>query len=266
MEQDKAYLKFNKELWNQKTEIHVDSEFYEMNAFLAGKNSLKDIEKKLLGDISGKKILHLQCHFGQDSLSLARMGAEVTGVDLSSVAIQKAKDLSNQLNLPAQFICSDVFQLDQHLDEKFDIVFTSYGVIGWLPELNNWARIIHHFLKPGGKFLIVEFHPIVWMFDDDFENFAYSYFNKETIIEETEGTYADRSAPIKAKAYGWNHSLGDVIGSLLEKGLKITHFEEFDYSPYDCFNKIKAVEDGYQIEGLEGKIPMIFAIEAEQPE
>lgn len=265
MENNPSYLSANKTLWDQKTEIHVDSDFYDMKSFLAGQTSLKEIELPLLGDIKDKSLLHLQCHFGQDTLSLARMGARTIGIDLSEKAIQTAQQLASQLNLQARFIASDVFQLDQHLEGQFDIVFTSYGVIGWLPELKSWARIIDRFLKPGGQFVFVEFHPVVWMFDDDFTRFEYGYFNMEAIIEETEGTYADRNAPIKAKAYNWNHSLADVIGALLERGLHITHFQEYDYSPYDCFNNTVKTEKGYQIKGMEGKIPMVYSLTVEKP-
>jgi 2-polyprenyl-3-methyl-5-hydroxy-6-metoxy-1,4-benzoquinol methylase len=260
MENPDSYLKANQQLWDQKTEVHVDSEFYDMQSFLAGQTSLKEIELSLLGDIRDKSLLHLQCHFGQDTLSLARMGARTIGIDLSEKAVQKAQQLADQLDLQARFIASDVFQLDKKLEGQFDIVFTSYGVIGWLPELKSWARIVDHFLKPGGQFIFVEFHPVVWMFDDDFTRFDYAYFNTKAIVEEIEGTYADRNAPIKAKAYNWNHSLSDVIGALLERGLEVSHFQEYDYSPYDCFNQTVKTEKGYQIKGMEGKIPMVYSL------
>jgi 2-polyprenyl-3-methyl-5-hydroxy-6-metoxy-1,4-benzoquinol methylase len=260
MENPDSYLKANQQLWDQKTEVHVDSEFYDMQSFLAGQTSLNEIELSLLGDIRDKSLLHLQCHFGQDTLSLARMGARTIGIDLSEKAVQKAQQLADQLDLQARFIASDVFQLDKKLEGQFDIVFTSYGVIGWLPELKSWARIVDHFLKPGGQFIFVEFHPVVWMFDDDFTKVDYAYFNKEAIIEETKGTYADRNAPINAQSYNWNHSLSDVIGALLERGLQVTHFQEYDYSPYDCFNHTVKSEKGYQIKGMEGEIPMVFSL------
>jgi len=261
MEKDE-YLKVNQELWDKKTGVHVDSDFYDMESFLAGETTLKPIELDLLGDVKGKKILHLQCHFGQDSLSLARMGAEVTGVDLSGQAIQKARELADQLDLPARFIQSNVLELDQNLNGEFDIVFTSYGVIGWLPELEGWARIIDHFLKPGGAFIMVEFHQMLWMFDENFQSIKYSYFNQGAIIEEIEGSYADPQAPIKANSYQWDHSLSEVFSALLGNGLQITHFREYDYSPYNCFNQAVEVPGGYQVKGLEGRLPMVFSVVA----
>ena len=139
-EMSKDYLEVNKKLWNEKTTIHVGSDFYEMEEFLAGKNTLKPIETPLLGDVKGKSILHLQCHFGQDSLSLARMGAKVTGLDLSDASISKAQELNKKMGLDAKFVCSDVYSAKNHIKEKFDIVFTSYGTIGWLPDLEELEK------------------------------------------------------------------------------------------------------------------------------
>jgi len=145
MEQYREYFDENRNLWNQRTTIHKDSSFYDVESFLEGKSSLNEIERRELGDVSNRKILHLQCHFGMDSLSLQRMGANVTGVDLSDVAIDEAKRLNNELSLDAKFICCNIYDLKDHLDDQFDIIFTSYGVIGWLPNLDTWAKIITDF-------------------------------------------------------------------------------------------------------------------------
>jgi SAM-dependent methyltransferase len=234
-----------------------------MQGFLAGQSSLNVIEAGLLGDVRGKSVLHLQCHFGQDTLSLARSGAEVCGVDFSEQAIKKAKELSAELLLPANFICTDIYELPRHLDRQFDIVFTSYGVLGWLPDMQQWADIVCRYLKPGGTFVLVEFHPVAWMFDNDFTRIQYSYFNRE-VIEETEaGTYADESAPIELSSLSWNHDLGEVLQGLLSRGLKLEIFREFDYSPYNCFkNMTEFAPKKYYIKGLEGKIPLLYALKA----
>ncbi len=257
------YIETNKQTWNNKTDIHIASDFYNNEAFLSGKSSLMDIELNLLGDISGKKILHLQCHFGQDTLSLARLGAKVTGVDLSDNAINKAKELNQKLGLDAEFICCDVYDLENHLDEKFDIVFTSYGTIGWLPDLDKWAKVVSNFLKPGGQFIFVEFHPVVWMYDDNFKNVFYSYFNIKPIIEYEEGTYANRDADVKTSSVCWNHPTSEVLNSLIKSGLEINSFDEYDYSPYNCFNETEEFEKGkFRIKYLENKIPMVFSLVA----
>jgi 2-polyprenyl-3-methyl-5-hydroxy-6-metoxy-1,4-benzoquinol methylase len=257
------YIEINKKSWNSRVDTHVSSEFYDMENFLNGKNSLKSIELELLGDLKGKKVLHLQCHFGQDSISMSRMGADVVGVDLSDKAIDKAKEIACKLNANTRFIQCDIYDLKNHLSEQFDIVFTSYGTIGWLPDMNRWADIVSHFLKPGGQFVFVEFHPVVWMFDDEFEKVAYNYFNVEAIIENETGTYADRTAKIEQSYMMWNHDLGEVLTSLISSGLGIKQFQEFDYSPYNCFQGTeKITEDKYIIKHLGNRIPMVYALSA----
>ncbi|MBL7831875.1 MAG: methyltransferase domain-containing protein [Saprospiraceae bacterium] len=257
------YLEINRKLWNDKVAIHVDSEFYNQKDFMVGKTSLKTIELDLLGEITGKDIIHLQCHFGQDTLSMARMGANVIGIDFSEKAIEVAKNLNKELGLNAKFICSDVYETDKHVNQQFDIVFTTYGTIGWLPDLKPWAKLISKLLKPGGRLVFVEFHPVVWTLDENFDHIKYFYFNVEEIKEIEEGTYADRYVSIKNESISWNHSLTEVLQNLIDENLKITKFQEFDYSPYTCFNRlVKTGEDKYQVEGLEGKIPMVYAVEA----
>ncbi|QJB40990.1 class I SAM-dependent methyltransferase [Chitinophaga oryzae] len=269
MHDEQHYLAANKALWNKRAAVHVNSSFYDVPAFLEGRNSLNSIELALLGDVGGKRILHLQCHFGQDTLSLARMGAKVTGVDLSDVAIAEATRLTSELNLfhQATFICSDIYSLPVHLHDKFDIVFTSYGTIGWLPDLNKWAGVVQHFLKPGGVFVMAEFHPVVWMFDDQFTRVQYDYFNTETIVENNTDTYTDAeaAADVKGVSYSWNHPLSDVIGSLLAQGLQLQVLQEFDYSPYNCFQHTTGENGHFQIKGMEGKLPMVYAFKFLKP-
>ena len=255
------YININKQTWNNKTQVHIDSEFYDNDNFLKGKSTLNNIELELLGDVKGKTILHLQCHFGQDSLSLARLGAKVTGVDFSDKAIEKAKEFNSKLNFDAKFICCDIYDLPNHLNEKFDIVFTSYGTIGWLPDLTKWANVVSKFLKINGKFIMADFHPIVWMYDNDFKEVFYSYFNLEPIIEDESGTYADRYSEIEAKTIGWNHPTSEVLNSLIQSGLEINTFNEYDYSPYNCFNETEEFEPNkFRIKHLGNKIPMVFSI------
>jgi SAM-dependent methyltransferase len=258
---DSTYIEINKAAWNMRTEQHFNSDFYDVAGFLAGKSSLKSIELNLLGDVSGLKILHLQCHFGQDSLSLARMGAQVTGLDLSDLSIEKARELNIKLGLDVTFVCCDVYDAPQFIEEKFDIVFTSYGTIGWLPDLNRWASVIAHFLKPNGRFVFVEFHPVVWMMDYQFEKIGYSYFNTTAIVEENTGSYTDAKTEIKFTDVSWNHSLGEVMTALIQHNIEIQSFEEFDFSPWNCFkNTIEIASDQFQIKGLEGKIPLAYSI------
>ena len=257
------YIEINKKSWNNKVDIHYKSEFYDNEAFVKGQSSLNQIEIDLLGDIKGKSVLHLQCHFGQDTISLNRLGADVTGIDLSDKAIEKAKELTTITNSSAKFICCDIYDLPNHLDKTFDIVFTSYGTIGWLPDINKWADIVASFLKPGGSLVFVEFHPVVWMFDDEFSKIQHRYFNSDAIIEIEDGTYAEKDASLSERIVTWNHGMGEVVSSLLANGLEIKALDEYDYSPYDCFNKTeKIAPKKFRIKHLEDKIPMVYSIVA----
>lgn len=261
MDNQQHYFKANIEHWNHRTPIHIDSEFYDVPSFKKGKNSLNTIELDLLGDLQGKHILHLQCHFGQDTLSLARMGAHVTGLDFSPEAIKGAELLAKELRVPANFICGNVLEVDKYVEETFDIVFASYGICGWLPDLTQWGELISQRLKKGGLFIIVDFHPALWMFDDHFRYLAYSYFNTGVIQEEINQTYTDGANIPSLTSYSWNHSLSEIISALISAGLYIEQFSEYDYSPYSCFQGvIDRPEGGYYIKGLEGKLPMVYAL------
>lgn len=260
---EENYIEINRKTWNEKTEFHIQSDFYNQEGFLKGENSLTPIELELLGNIEGKSILHLQCHFGQDTISFSRLGAKAVGVDLSDNAIEKAREIANQLNTDTRFICCDIYNLPNHLKEQFDIVFTSYGTIGWLPDLDKWAKVISNFLKPKGKFVMADFHPVVWMFDDNFEKIGYNYFKSEPIIETVDGTYADKNAPINSKTITWNHSTSELLNSLLSNNLELNTFNEYDYSPYNCFNATEEFEPKkFRIKHLENKIPMVYSIVA----
>lgn len=260
---DKEF-KANHDAWNKKTPHHINSEFYDMKSFKEGKNSLRFIELDELGPVTGKSILHLQCHFGQDSISLARMGANVTGIDFSDVAITKAKKLAEELKVNTKFICSNIYDTRHLVKDKFDIVFTSYGIIGWLPDLDRWANVISESLKPGGEFYIVEFHPFIWMMDDNFEKFEYSYFHSEIPLEfNVEGTYTDRSANVSYKNFNWIHSLSDIVSALIKSGLEIQLFNEFPFSVYNCFpNMEKIGEQKWIFKNHKDMIPYVFSIKA----
>ena len=263
--QDEDYRAVNRNSWNQRTAVHIDSEFYDNKSFIAGRNSLKNIEPKLLGNVEGKRILHLQCHFGQDSISLARLGAEVTGVDLSDKAIIEARALAKTVGVDCRFICSDLFELPDQLNETFDVVFTTYGTIAWLPDLDKWASIVSRFLKPGGQFVFVEFHPVVWMFDDDLKEVAYSYFQADPIVEIEAGTYANKEANINQKCITWNHGIGEVVTALLKQNIQIKSLEEFDYANYPALANAEEFEPGkYRVKHFGNKIPLLYAIEGQK--
>lgn len=263
MKNTNEYLEINKTAWNNKVPYHIASTFYDNEQFIKGKTSLKEAELCLLGPVEGLKIAHLQCHFGQDSISLSRIGAIVTGVDFSNEAIEQARILALKCGQSTHFVEDDVYSFNKNGSQKYDLVFTSYGTIGWLPELNSWAKTISRSLRKGGRFVMVDFHPFVWTFDDEMRHIAYDYFNTQTIIETTNGTYADRHAPLFDETHSWNHTISDILQALIKNNLKITNFLEYPYSSYDCFTNLKKVsEDKFVFNHIEAKIPMMYGIEA----
>jgi 2-polyprenyl-3-methyl-5-hydroxy-6-metoxy-1,4-benzoquinol methylase len=261
----KKYFEVNKATWNKKVAIHAKSEFYDVEGFLKGKTSLNKYELNELGKVAGKSLLHLQCHFGQDTLSWSRLGAKCTGIDISNEAIEVAKNLNKTLGLDATFIESNLYEVPKNVKGKFDIVFTSYGVIGWLPDLKTWAEIIASKLKKGGVFYMIEFHPIVWMFDflQTPPKLAYPYINKKVIYEEYKGTYTNSDADIVSKEYGWNHGLGEVVTALTNAGLQLAFLHEFEKSPYNSFPEMDKTTDGmYVLKENQRMFPLLYSIKA----
>ncbi len=259
------YLQLNKDLWDQWAELHVDSSFYDQASFEQKLDSLQSIEKALLGPLAGKKVLHLQCHFGQDSLSLAAMGAEVTAVDFSSSAIAIAQKINDKLGMQVHFIQANVLELDQHLDEQYDLVFASYGVLGWHPDLHPWYEQAAKRLNPNGRLVVVEFHPFIWMLDDAHQHdIVFPYFNRMIFDEIRDNSYATApGAHNELQCISWNHSIADSMQALLEANLKITDFQEYDYSPYDIFVESISCSGGYQNKSLPGLIPLVFSLVAQ---
>ncbi len=258
----KTYFEQNQKIWDDRVETHLKSDFYDQLGFMAGKSSLKEIEANALGDVKGKSILHLQCHFGQDSMSWVRQGAKVTGIDFSEKAIEAARKINAELGLDATFIQSDVYELPNVLEGQFDIVFTTYGGIPWLPDLEKWAGVVGHFLKPGGTFYQAEFHPLFYIFNFDNHKVEYGYFTeKNPYTEEISGTYADRYAGVQGTENFWNHSLSEVMMPLIRQGLQVVDFQEYDYAPYNCFPNMVEREPGRFAWGNFGvRIPHIFSL------
>jgi len=258
----------NRQAWEARTPIHIASSFYDLPAFLAGAEVLKDPETALLPALEGQRLLHLQCHFGMDTLALARRGAQVTGLDFSEAAITRARDLAQSTGYPeARFICADLYEGEQHLDPgAFDLVFTSYGTIGWLPDLQGWARLIARSLRPDGKLVMVDFHPVLYLFDFSSRQPAYPYFPHEApITEEVEGTYADPGAALRLREHYWTHPISEILNALIDNGLHINTFREWDYSPYPCFENLEQDEPGrYRFRVGPWPLPHLYGLVAEK--
>jgi len=265
------YLQANQRRWDQLTIEHEKSAFYDLAGFRAGKDRLRSIELAELGDVAGKTLLHLQCHFGLDTLAWARRGAIVTGVDFSQNAITLAQSLSQELNIPAQFYCSDIYELPGILSGEFDIVFTSYGVLHGLPDLRRWGEIIARYLKPGGIFYIVEDHPFFRVFrakpEGEFKAERSYFFAEEPQRIEATGSYATDNEGTAGVSYVWDHSLGEVINSLVDAGLRIEFLHEFPYAARAKFPFMEQGEDGWWRlpSHQHGTIPFLFSLQARKP-
>lgn len=257
------YLKINKKWWNEVVPIHTCSKLYDLPGFKKGKTSLQEIEIKELGNVRNKTILHLLCHFGMDTLSFARKGAITTGVDLSDKTIEFAKKLSREINTPSEFICSDVYKLPKVLKKKYDIIFASYGVLCWLPDIKKFARIISRFLNKGGIFYLVELHPFTNILSCDFK-ISYEYFDKGPAMDDSFGTYADWNAKIKSPTYLWSHTVGDVINALTEEGLSLKYLHEFPFTMYDQFPGLmkKNKKNQYVLKNKKNQIPLLLSLKA----
>jgi SAM-dependent methyltransferase len=266
-----AYLAANQALWNLWTPYHVRSTFYNVEGFKAGRCTLDPIALAGVGEVQGKALLHLQCHFGLDTLSWARRGAVVTGADFAAEAITAARALASEVGIAATFVQSNLYDLPQHLTGEFDVVFTSHGVLSWLPDLDRWARVIAHFLKPGGVFFIVEVHPVALMFDErrnDAElRLRYPYFPQSVPLQEEEkGSYAVPDAPVQGVAYYWFHSLAEILGALLRAGLRLTAFAEYPFLAWPHFPWMERRDDGYwQSPPGKGELPLMFSLRATRP-
>lgn len=267
MDQEKAYFDANKKLWNNKTPIHIDSEFYDNDSFLKGRNTLNEIELEYLKDIKGKKVLHIQCHFGQDSISLARMGAIVTATDISDKALEAARKFNTACKTNVTFIETDTYGINEHITEKFDLIFMTYGVVCWLPDLERLASIINNRLAPGGKVLCVEFHPMLFTFDFETDKIAFGYNNQHVYEEEITASYVEKAeeGQLNGKEYFWQHSLEEVTMPYINQGLRLTAFREFYYSPYNIFHTMKEIEKGkYRYGTFPYPIPHVYLTQFER--
>jgi len=265
------FLSSNCAHWNEVVSCHAVSLSYDVKGFKNGRNTLRTIEREEVGDVAGKSLLHLQCHFGMDSMSWARLGARVTGMDFSQEAINLAKSLARELDIDSRFVCSNIYDLPNTLEDQFDIVFTSYGVLTWLPDMTGWAKIVAHYLKPGGEFHIVEIHPYSSMFDYDSNSsqlqWEYLYFIDDEPLEfEGTDTYAAaNAAEYNTVTYEWSHSLGEIVTSLIDAGLKIEYLHEFPFSCYRAFPCMTRSEDGWwRLPPKYLDMPLLFSIKAEK--
>lgn len=267
MSENEDFVALNRAHWDATTPGHLTSAFYDVDGFRAGRDTIDDIEAAVVGDVSGLRLLHLQCHFGLDTMSWTRRGAIAAGVDFSEVAIAAGRTLAADLGLDTRFVVGDVLDLD--LGEEFDVVFTSHGVLGWLPELESWAATIARHLRPGGRFYLVDSHPIQWVFDDDRTDgemrLRYDYFDRAAHIFTAEGSYADPGAPLTTTAERI-HPVADTLGSLIGAGLIITGYQEYDRLAWQGLPHMVCGDDGWwRLPPGSVRIPLTMSVSAMKP-
>jgi SAM-dependent methyltransferase len=265
----------NQRLWEAWTAVHAQGEFYDLAGFRAGGVRLRDEEIAAVGDVRGRTLLHLQCHFGIDTLSWARLGARVTGADFSPAALRLAREIAVDIGIEdARFVESNLYDLPDRLDGEFDVVYTSRGVLGWLPDIRGWARVVAHFLAPGGTFFITEAHPVFQVFENEGVapgelRLTYPYWeHRDPLVFDVQGSYADPSADVgEQKEHGWDHGLGEIVTALIEAGLWIESLEEH---PYLYWSADFLVESGpgsgrFVLPPGTGELPLSFSLRATKP-
>lgn len=262
------FVESNRLNWDARLSVHQRSAFYNLDAFRAGEITVDSIARNEVGDVAGQTLLHLQCHFGLDTLSWARLGATVTGVDFSAPAIELARSLAVEVGVGATFICSDVYRLPDALNAQFDVVFTSWGVLTWLPDVPAWAAMLTRFVRPGGAFYIVEGHPVISGLDEEGGAYRPSspYFQRREPMRFDDGkTYADPDALVEHPVnYQWNHPVGEVVTALTDVGLRIEFLHEHPVLQWRRFESMDQGADGWwRLPG--DPFPLSFSILARQP-
>jgi SAM-dependent methyltransferase len=266
MSKHATQLAANRRAWDQWTPLHVRSPFYDLPAFERGGQALRPMQLAAIGPVAGKSLLHLQCHFGLETLSWARLGARVTGLDFSEAACAEARALAIRVGLQAhaRFVAADLYDAAAALGgETFDLVFSSHGSLEWLPQLDPWADVVAACLRPGGRFHLFELHPVVWMFNDAVGEIIYPY-DGGPIVFNQQGSYADRSAPLVTRTYNWNHGLGAVVTALLRAGLTLEKLEEHPWSSSSHLfpGMIETAPGQFQLPHHRDKIPLTYSLTA----
>jgi SAM-dependent methyltransferase len=258
-------IETNRAHWDEIAPIHLKA--YRVDTLLSGISLIDPVQKREFYPIKGKQLLHLQCHIGTDTLSLALDGAQVMGVDFSPESIKIARELAQKMNIQAEFIVADVLDLPNLGGlGKYDIVYTSKGVLCWISDIDKWARSVSFHLKEGGVFYIFETHPTILMFDDTLVNsfqIRYPYFHRRDPIhfDDDHPDYADNSYIPRYKTYEWQWSLSDVVNALIRQGLTIEFLNEHDQCFYQVLPDMTQTPDGWwTLKGYEGMIPMAFSL------
>jgi SAM-dependent methyltransferase len=264
------HRELNRRWWDERVPIHVRSAYYDVEAFKRGEGSLRPFELEEVGDVAGKRLLHLQCHFGLDTLSWARLGASVVGVDFSAPAVEAANELAAETRLDGRFVQADVYEAADVLGgERFDIVYTGLGALNWLNDLERWGRVVASLLREGGFLYLAEFHPFAAVFADEDLSVVYDYFHDPAGVrlEDDGGSYADLSARTEQNAtQEWAHPISEVLDVLLSNDLRLELFHEHDYTLSPGWPHLIEEERGvYRQPKGRPRLPLMFSLRARRP-
>lgn len=267
---DRRRQAINLAKWDESVPLHVASPSYDVPSFLQGRNTLERLEVRELGPVRGRSLLHLQCHFGMDTLSWARLGAKVTGIDFSPAAIRQARRLARTTGLKARFVRSNLYDVPAHRLGAFDIVYTAKGAICWLPDMSAWARIIRSHLRPGGVFYLLEDHAISDLFENDGPvkdlQLVNSYFSPSPLREEFDGTYATKVRMRHRVSYSWVHPVSEVVDALLDAGMQLEWIHEFPYTYWRKFPFMRQDRQGFwHLTERDGQLPLMWSLRARAP-
>jgi SAM-dependent methyltransferase len=270
---EQNWIAANRANWDERVPIHLASEFYDLDSLRRGRGTLYAIEEKELGSVANLRILHLQCHIGTDTLALAQRGAkEVVGVDFSEAAVAAAQKLGEELGLTdrARFVASDLYSAPDVLREpsSFDLVYTTWGTLMWLPDVERWANVVAHFLKPGGRLYLADGHPLALTFEDTEGSGAAPrwfgpFFSDGPVVDDTGQDYADQRASLRNnRTFEWIHLLGEIVTALVDKGLRIVFLHEHDTVVWPMFKSLVKGEDGLYRWPRERWLPLSYSISA----
>lgn len=265
---ENEWLETNRSNWDERVPIHVGGEFYDVESFKVGAERLRPFELTEVGDVAGKSLAHLQCHFGVDSLCWARRGAKVSGLDFSAPAVEAARRLASEMGLQAEFVQANVYDAPRALARTFDVVYTGLGAINWLPDLRKWAEVASSLVKPGGFLYLAEFHPFTNVFGDEDLSLVHDYFHEGMRMWEDTGTYADLGAETENnRTYERDHTLGEIVSAIAGSGLTIEFLHEHDYTLFPRWPILeKSGFDTYRLPEAVPSLPLMFSLRATKSE
>jgi SAM-dependent methyltransferase len=254
----------NRAWWDERVPLHVASDFYDVEGFKAGASTLRPFELEEVGDVSGRSLVHLQCHFGLDTLSWARLGARVTGLDFSASAVEAARAVAADTGLDAGFVAASVYDAPAALgDRRFDVVYTGLGALNWLPDLQGWAEVVARLVAPGGFLYLSEFHPIADVFGDQDLTIEHDYFQTDPLLFDDPGTYADLEAQTDHnRTEEWVHPLGEVVSALIAAGLTIELLHEHDHTLFPRWPFLEKDGDTYRFPAGQPRLPLMYSLRA----